>query len=88
MEMHTDFLQVGKKTYPWSQLTWFVLDIDPRTQRLKNIVLMQGKITHIHSLKDSPEAIKEFLLELGERVPMIEWYEQSWVEKMTRGLQL
>jgi len=82
------WLIVSTKTYPRSALKWYVLEIDKKTKTIKNIVLISTKGHNIHTLYDTKQNIKEFIIVLNEYLPILGDYEQSNIEKAIRLLQL
>jgi len=81
-------LIIGTKTYNRTVLTWYVLEIDAKTQKIKNIVFLTRRGHTIHTFKDDNENIKNFIILLNDYLPMVWEYNQSFLEKLTRKLQL
>lgn len=83
-----EWLKIWWTFHPWSKLTGFVLEIDINTQSIKNIVLLMWNFRSIHTFADDAENIKPFILALWDIVPMLDWYEQTFVDKLVRKLKI
>lgn len=83
-----EWVKMWWKFYPWWKISWFVLEIDEKTQLIKNIVLIVSNNKLINTLDDSPENIKQFILILSEMIPMLDDYDQTFIEKLARQLKL
>lgn len=86
--MLDEFLQIWPKAYPRGKLTGFVIEIEPQKQDIKNIVFLIGNQKLIHSFDDSKEHIKNFIVSLSDKLPMMGEYEQTFTEKLSRKLKL
>jgi len=84
----SEWLKFWDKFFPWNSVNGFVLEIDNKTQTLKNIVFVIWNIKYIHTLKDDPDNIKEFVMNLSEYAPLLSDYDQTFVEKLSRRLKL
>jgi len=81
-------LIIWTKTYNRNNITGYVLEIDAKTQKIKNLVFITPKWHSIHTLKDNKENIKNFIILLNDYCPMINEYKQKNIEKISRKLQL
>ena len=77
MTLSATHLTIGTKTYIWSLFTGYVVEIDAKTQELKNIVLITPKTHMIHSFDDTLDHIQSFLAELDQYLPLLGEYHQS-----------
>jgi hypothetical protein len=69
-------------------LAGFVVEIDKRTLKYKNIVLLYDKSIEIYTLKDTKKQQELFFSKLSELVPYVEKYEQSSLDKLLRRLKI
>jgi hypothetical protein len=81
-------LVVWTKSYPWNLFVWYVIEIYPKTQEIKNIVFLTAKWHIIYTLDDSIDNIKLFLSELDGHLPMLGDYHQTSFEKFSRKMKL
>lgn len=88
MTIKDNQLLIGNKLYLWSSFTGYAIELFPKTQQVKNIVLLMSRTHIIYSFDDSLEHIKMFLLELDNYLPMIGEYHQTFLEKVSRKCKL
>jgi len=81
-------ITIWTRNFNLTSFKWYVLEIDKKTQTLKNIVFVSNKWNSIHTFKDKPENIKNFIVTLSDYIPMLEDFEQTFFEKLSRNLQL
>ncbi len=81
-------LIIWNKTYPRHLFTWYVIEIYPKTQQIKNVVFLTAKWHMIYTFDDSLEHIKAFLSALDGYLPMLGDYHQTSLEKMSRKMKL
>ncbi len=81
-------LVIWSKSYPRSSFTWYVIELYPKTQQIKNIVLLTAKWHMIYTFDDSLDHIRSFLLELDTYLPMQGDYHQTTLEKMSRKMKI
>lgn len=81
-------LQIGKRLIPYSLLKGFVLEMEKRSWKLKNIVLVLEKSVEIFTLNDTLENQESFFAELAKIVPFLDSYEQGMVDKLMRKIKL
>lgn len=86
--LETNQLIIGNKNYPWNVFTWYVLEIYPATQQIKNIVFLTTKSHMIYTFDDSLDHIRLFLQELDTYLPMVEGFHQTSLEKISRKIKL
>lgn len=81
-------LIIWTKNYPRSSFSWYIIEIYPTTQQIKNIVFLTAKWHLIYTFDDSLDHIKSFLSRLNDYLPMLGDYHQSSLEKMSRKMKL
>ncbi len=81
-------LVIWTKSYPRNSFTWYVIEIYPTNQQIKNIVFLMEKWHIIYTFDDSLEHIRLFLLELDKYLPMLGDYHQTAFEKFSRKIKL
>lgn len=88
LSIHPDHFMVGSKKYLWNAFVWYALELDPKTQNIKNLVLLTSRSHIIYTFDDLWAHIKSFLLELDTHLPMVEGFQQTTFEKVSRKIQL
>jgi hypothetical protein len=88
MRIDKSGLVIGKTMYSRSSLEGYVLEIDRKTQLLKNIIIITKKGHEIFTLRDDKEVIRDFILSLDKNIPLLDGFEQSAFEKLARRLEL
>jgi hypothetical protein len=83
-----DHLLIDNKIYLWSIFSAYSLELDKKTQKIRNLVLIGGKWYLIYTIHDTNEHSKAFLTEISEYLPLVSDFEQSKLEKITRILKL
>lgn len=81
-------LIVWSKNYPRNLFSWYIVEIYPTTQQVKNIVFLTAKSHIIYTFDDSSDHIREFILALDEYLPMLGDYHQTSLEKFSRKMKL
>lgn len=81
-------LLIWSKVYPRNTFTGYVIEIYPKTQKIKNIVLITPKTHMIYTFDDTLEHIQTFLTQLDTYLPLLGDYNQSTIEKFTRRIKL
>lgn len=88
IKIENEWLFIGKKVYSRNSLSGYVLEIDVKTQQIKNIVFITKNTHIINTIQDNLDNIKNFLAVLNEHLPMFSDYKQSFIEKASRKLKL
>jgi len=88
MIIKPEWLAIWNRLVAYSQLVGFVVEIDKRTLKYKNIVLLYDKSIEIYTLKDTKKQQELFFSKLSELVPYVEKYEQSSLDKLLRRLKI
>jgi hypothetical protein len=83
-----DWILVWGRNYSREAFVWYAVEIDIKTQHIKNLVLVTKKWYSIHTISDENKNIKNFILSLNDYIPMLWEYNQSMLEKMTRKFKL
>ena len=82
-------LKIGKVTYPWDGLAWFVLEYHTEKKKIQNIVIIENKKDYtIYTIKDTEKNLENFVNELNWYIPLLEKYEQKTLDKIIRKLKL
>ena len=87
-KVEDELLILGNKSYAWSMLRGYVLEIDKNTKKISNIVFLFHKGHVIHSFDDENDQIKQFVLALNDHLPMLGDYEQTTLQKLIRAARL
>lgn len=88
MSIDENQLSIGNKRYDLAIFRWYVLEIYPKTQALKNIVLLTAKWHMIYTFDDSLQNISVFLRTVDKVLPLLDTYDQGTFEKMSRKMKL
>ena len=88
MEVHDEYLRIGNVTYSWSHFQGFVLEVHSKTGEIKNIVLLTDRQNMIYTFTDTISNMKEFVMVLQEKLPLVDKYNQSMVDKFSRKIKL
>ncbi|MDR2189976.1 MAG: hypothetical protein LBP53_02015 [Candidatus Peribacteria bacterium] len=59
-----------------------------KKKTIHNIVFLSAKGYEIFTISDTDEQLKTFITELSNHLPLLEKYEQSFWEKLSRKVQL
>lgn len=88
LRVDEQYLQIGKKTYAREDVNWFMLEIEQPTNQIKNIIfVLQGR-NYVHTFKDTPTRIRNFVVALAEKTTMLSEVKRTTTEKITRRLKL
>lgn len=88
MKIDKNQLIIWAKIYPISSFTWYIVEIYPKNQEIKNVVFLTQRWHMIYTFDDSIEHIRLFLLELDWYLPMLGDYHQTTIEKISRKIKL
>lgn len=83
-----NWIKIWEKKYSFSNIDGFVLEIEWESEYLKNIVFVMWNTKLIHTFADENENIKNFLFELDKYLPLLENYNQTFLDKMARTFKL
>ena len=79
---------IANKLHPRNMFDGYVIEIESKTQNIKNIVFIGKRWYSVYTINDEDNTIKEFILSLNAYLPMLWTYDQSMLEKVTRRLKL
>ena len=88
MTIDKNQLLIWNKTYLRNSFAWYVVEIYPKTQKIKNVVLLTQKWHIIYTFDDTLEHVRSFLVELDNHLPMLGDFHQTTLEKFSRKIQL
>lgn len=88
MEIQDSFIKIKERTIPYVNLLGFVLEWDPQTGKAQNIVLILKSHHEIFTIEDSSQNIENFTQVLSKNIPVLEGYDQSFLEKVARKLKI
>ena len=88
MKIDKGTLIVWDKVYSWTSLAGYVIELDPKTQLIKNLVIITRNSHTIYTLNDDNEKIRDFIVALDQEVGMLDQYSQTFLEKMARRFKL
>ncbi len=88
MTIQENLLLIWNKSYPFTSFVWYVVEIYPVTQKIKNVVLLTPKSHLIFTFDDSIDTIRDFLIQLNAHLPMLGDYAQTSLEKLSRKMKL
>lgn len=88
LEISETYLRIGQKTYSWSSIQWFVIEIHKNKEEIKNLVLLIDNVHSIYTIKDVPSKTKDFLMELNQHANLLNNYPQSTLQLFIRKLKL
>jgi hypothetical protein len=86
--LDTTQIILWNKNYPRNSFIWYAVEIDSKTQAIKNIVFLTPKWHMIYTFDDSLEHIRVFLQTLDGFLPMLGEYHQTSLEKFSRKMKL
>ncbi len=86
--VQNDGIHVEKMFFPWDNLQWFTVEIDKKTWLAHNIVLVTPTWHYIYSLAGDLDTAKETVLLIGEQVPLLEVYPQTFAQRIVRLFKL
>jgi len=88
LKIDANHLIIWNKNYPRNSFSWYVIEIFPKTQEIKNIVFLTAKWHMIYTFDDSLDHIRLFLQELDWYLPMLGDFHQTSLEKFSRKMKL
>ncbi|UFX82644.1 hypothetical protein [Candidatus Absconditicoccus praedator] len=88
IKIRDEGLKIGSKFFPWENFYGFALELDEQTESIKNIVFVTKNANMIHTLADEPDTIKQFVLNLNDKLQMLSDFEQGFAERLGRKLKI
>lgn len=83
-----DGIHVGKVFFAWWELTWFTIEVYKDTWLARNLVLLTSSGHHIYSFVDDLDKVKEVVMIIDERLPLLETYSQTFAQRLLRMVKL
>ncbi len=88
ISLYNTHLQIWAKSHPRSSIQWFKIEVKDKEHNINNILfVIQGK-NHIHTFKDEPQNIKDFVVELSDYIPMLHTVPDSAMNQLARSLKI
>ncbi len=81
-------LVINNKIYLRWTFKAYSIEIEKKTQQIRNIVFITEKSHLIYTIHDKKEKVKDFLIEINNYLPLVWEFNQSWLEKLARILKL
>lgn len=88
IKIRDEWLKIWSKFFPWENFYGFALELDEQTESIKNIVFVTKNANMIHTLADEPDTIKQFVLNLNDKLQMLSDFEQWFAERLWRKLKI
>lgn len=88
IKISESWLSIWEKIHLWSNLKWYILEVNKNNWEIKNIVFLSIKTHHIYTISDNIENLKIFIESLEKYIKMLPSYEQTFREKMMRKFQI
>lgn len=88
IKINERYITLDKKNFPWNDFTGYAIEADKKTETIKNIVFVSSKGHIIYTIDDTKDHMELFFKELGNYLPMLGEYHQSFLEKTARILKL
>lgn len=88
MVIKPEWLTIWNRLVSYSQLKGFVVEMEKKTWKRRNIVLVYEKSVEIYTLKDTKKQQELFFSKLSEIIPYTEKYDQTSFDRLARKLKL
>ncbi len=88
IEINEKEININQKKYPRSFFNGYVIEIEKKSQQIKNIVFITEKSHLIYTIHDKKDETKAFIMELNNHLPLLSEYNQWSLEKAARILKL
>lgn len=88
LKIDKEHLTMNNKIYLRGSFKAYCIEVEKRTQQIKNLVLITERWHVIYTINDKKEHIKDFLVEINNHLPLVSEYNQSSLEKLARILKL
>jgi hypothetical protein len=83
-----DWISVGKVFFAWEELKGFTIEVYKDTWLARNLVLLTSRGHHIYSFVDDLDKVKEVVMLIDQRVPLLETYSQTFAQRLLRMVKL
>jgi len=81
-------LWIWDRFYQWHAVQGFSLEMNRKTEELRNIIFLVNQWYEIHTLADTAESIERFVNELNQYTSFQESFNQSRFNKLLRRLKI
>lgn len=88
LEIQEQGLQIGERFFAYSQLRGFLVEADAKTRKPTNLLIFTQKDHHTYTFADTSEQIQLCLDVLLERLPYIEDYQPSLMDKLIKKIKI
>jgi hypothetical protein len=88
IKISDNWLVMWDRIVAWSNIVWYCLEIEPKKQKIKNIVLVNQKWHSIYTINDKQDNIRLFLENIDKIKPILSEFPQSFREKVSRRMKL
>lgn len=88
LKIQKNGIKIWEKEFSRNAFKWYTIEVDPKTEILKNLVLITPKWHNIYTLKEHGEKAKKFFIELDENLEILSEYNQTFLDKLWRVLKL
>lgn len=88
MILKPEGLTIWERIIPYSQLKGFVVEMEKKTKKIKNIVLVYDRSVEIFTINDTKQHQELFFSKLSELVPYLDKYDQTSFDRLLRRLKL
>jgi hypothetical protein len=88
LKIQKNGIKIWEREFPRNSFKWYTVEIDPKTEMIKNLVLITQKWHNIYTLKEHWEKAKNFFIELDENLEILGEYNQTFLDKLWRVLKL
>jgi hypothetical protein len=88
IHIEENWITIEKKHRPRHEFSGFILEFHTKKQTIHNIVLITPRGHEIYTIQDTAEHLKTFATQLGEYLPLLETYHQTFREKFLRKIKL
>lgn len=88
LKIDENHITINDKAYSRWSFTEYSIEMDKKTQQIKNLILISNRWHTIYTINDKKENTKNFLIELNSFLPLVWEYNQSSLEKLSRILKL
>lgn len=84
-----EWIKIWDNFVSWNSLSWFVLELDKTTNQIKNIVFVRNNWNYeIYTINDSLENLEKFYNTLIQYIPILDWYDMNFIDRLIRILKL
>jgi len=88
IKIEKDHIAINNKIYTISSFRAYSIEIEKKTQQIRNLVLITERWHVIYTIHDKKENIQDFFVELNSYLPLTWDFKQSSLEKFARILKL